>query len=153
MLRVYRSWPIVAGLLLLLAAPGLTAQERPVATSAEDSVRAIEMARREALLHADTVALSRMTADEFIEISRFGTLRTKADNIREIASGGLRLTTVKYDSLNVRVYGDMAILYGIADNTGMMRGMPFGGKIRYMRIFVRREGRWQAVAMQHTPMP
>jgi ketosteroid isomerase-like protein len=153
MLRVYRSWPIVAGLLLLLAAPRLTAQERPVATSAEDSVRAIEMARREALLHADTVALSRMTADEFIEISRFGTLRTKADNIREIASGGLRLTTVKYDSLNVRVYGDMAILYGIADNTGMMRGMPFGGKIRYMRIFVRREGRWQAVAMQHTPMP
>lgn len=116
-------------------------------------MRALEMARGEALLHADTAALSRMVADDFIEISRLGTLRTKADNIREIGSGGLRLTTVKYDSLNVRVYGDIAILYGIADNTGTMRGMPFAGKIRYMRVFVRRDGRWQAVAMQHTSMP
>jgi hypothetical protein len=121
--------------------------------SAEDSVRAAEVARGEALIHADTTALSRMTADEFVEISRFGTLRTKADNMRDIASGGLKLTTVKYDSVSVRIYGDVAVLRGIADNTGTMRGFPFAGKIWYTRVFVRRDGRWQAVTMQHTPIP
>lgn len=97
--------------------------------------------------------MSRLVAQEFVEISRLGQVRTKADNIRDIASGELRLTSVKYDSLMVRIYGDVAVLRGIADNTGTFRGFPFGGKIRYTRIFVRRDGRWQAVAMQQTAMP
>jgi len=117
-----------------------------------DSVRALESARARALLSADTTALARMTADEFVEISRLGQLRTKADNIREIGSGALKLATVKYDSLTVQFYGDVAILRGVADNTGTFRGFPFAGKLRYTRIFVRRDGRWQAVAMQHTMM-
>src|SRR5436309_12533121 len=97
----------------------------------EDSVRAVEMSRRQALLAADTVALSRMLAPDFMEISRFGAVRTRADNIRDIASGTLHLTAIKYDSLNVRLCGDVAVLTGIADNTGTMRGFPFAGRIRY----------------------
>ena len=118
----------------------------------EDSVRALESQRAQALLKADTVALSQLVADDFIEISRFGTLRTKADNMREIVSGTLKLTSVRYDSLSVRIYGDVAVLQGIADNTGIFRGFPFTGKIRYTRVFVRRDGRWRAVAMQQTSM-
>ncbi|HWC75636.1 MAG TPA: nuclear transport factor 2 family protein [Gemmatimonadales bacterium] len=118
----------------------------------EDSVRALEASRREALLAADTVALSKLLAPDFMEISRLGTVRTRADNIRDLASGTLHLTAIKYDSLNVRVYGDVAVLTGIADNTGTMRGFPFSGKIRYTRVFVRKGGRWQAVLMQQTPM-
>jgi len=118
----------------------------------EDSVRAMEMNRRDALLAADTVALSRMLAPDFMEISRFGAVRTRADNIRDIASGTLHLTAIKYDSLNVRLYGDVAVLTGIADNTGTMRGFPFAGRIRYTRVFVRRDGHWRAVLMQQTPM-
>jgi hypothetical protein len=132
------------GLVLVLAAR-LAGQ-----ATAEDSVRAAEQARGQALLKADTVALSRLVALEFVEISRLGQIRTRADNIRDIASGDLKLTAVKYDSLVVRIYGEVAVLRGIADNTGSFRGFPFGGKIRYTRVFVRRDGRWQAVAMQQT---
>jgi Domain of unknown function (DUF4440) len=74
-------------------------------------------------------------------------------NMQEIATGALKLNTVSYDSPTVRVYGDVGVLTGIADNTGEFRGTPFSGKIRYTRIFVRRGGQWQAVAVQHTPMP
>jgi len=136
-------WFPLGALLGILAAP--LAAQQPV----EDSVRAVEQARGEALLHADTVALSRMLATEFMEISRLGLVRTRADNIRDIASGDLKLLTVRYDSLAVRIYGSVAVLTGIADNTGQFRGFPFSGKIR---VFVRRDGRWQAVLMQQTPM-
>ena len=119
-------------------------------SSAAAAVIALESARAKALLRADTTALSQMTADEFVEISRLGQLRTKSDNLREIGSGILKLDTVKYDSLTVHVYGDVAVLRGLADNTGTFRGFPFAGKLRYTRIFVRRDGRWQAVGMQHT---
>ncbi len=141
--------------LVTLATLLVTAQATRLAAQGpnlEDSVRALESQRAQALLKADTVALSQLLADDFVEISRLGTLRTKADNMREIASGALRLTSVRYDSLSVRIYGDVAVLQGIADNTGTFRGFPFTGKIRYTRVFVRRDGRWRAVAMQQTSM-
>jgi hypothetical protein len=139
--------------LLVASAGGSTLFAQPTSgSSPEDSVRAAELSRAQVLLRADTAALSRLVADEFVEVSRLGQLRTKADNIRDIGSGDLRLLSVKYDSLAVRIYGDVAVLTGIADNVGTFRGMPFTGKIRYMRIFVRRAGRWQAVAMQQTPL-
>lgn len=137
--------PMLAITLCLVVAVRLAAQG-----TAEDSVRAAEQARGQALLQADTVALSRLVALEFVEISRLGQIRTRADNIKDIASGDLKLTAVKYDSLVVRIYGEVAVLRGIADNTGTFRGFPFSGKIRYTRVFVRRDGRWQAVAMQQT---
>lgn len=139
--------PILAITLPCVLAARLAAQG-----TAEDSVRAAEQARGQALLQADTVALSRLVALEFVEISRLGQIRTRADNLRDIASGDLKLTTVRYDSLVVRIYGDVAVLRGLADNTGTMRGFPFSGKIRYTRVFVRRDGRWQAVAMQQTSL-
>jgi ketosteroid isomerase-like protein len=136
------------GLVLALLLAGVS----HATAQAEDSVRAVEASRRVALLAADTVALSRMLAPDFIEISRLGTVRTRADNIRDIASGALHLTYVKQDSLAVRIYGDVAVLTGISENAGTFRGFPFTGKIRYTRVFVRREGRWEAVLMQQTPM-
>ena len=139
-------------LLLSVHAPLLVAQGSVASSTPEDSVRAVELARRQALLQGDTVALSRLVAEDFIEISRLGTVRTKADNMRDIASGNLKLTSVRYDSLTVRIYGDVAVLQGIAENAGTLRGLPFSGKIRYTRVFVRRSGRWQAVAMQQTSM-
>jgi hypothetical protein len=141
---------LVLGLAFAATRAGAEATPKP---TPEDEVRALETARGQALLHADTAAISRMTADEFIEVSRLGTLRTKADNLRDVGSGMLKLTSVKYDSVSVRIYGDVAILRGIADNAGVMRGMPFSGRIWYTRVFVRRDGRWQAVAMQHTMIP
>ena len=138
---------------ILLAAPARLLSQTGGVGAAEDSVRAAEYARKQALLTADTVLLSRLTASEFYEVNRFGQLRTRASNMVEIATRSLKLNSVNYDSLSVRIYGDIAILTGIADNTGEFRGTPFSGRIRYTRIFTRRDGRWQAVVMQHTPMP
>ena len=140
---------------VVLMALAVSAGEARAAADAHnaDGVRAAEQARGKALLEADTTTISRLTADDFMEISRLGTLRTKADNLRDMASGNLKLLTVQYDSTNVRVYGDVAVLRAIANNTGMFHGMPFAGRVWYTRVFVWREGRWQAVTMQQTPIP
>ncbi len=142
-----------AAALLLLGGPRASFSAPAGGAAVEDSVRALETMRGKALMAADTATIGRLTADEFVEISRLGQLRTKADNLRDIASGALKLTSVKYDSVSVRIYGDVAVLRAIADNTGTFRGFPFSGRIWYTRIFVRRDGRWQAVAMQHTSIP
>src|SRR6266571_2265841 len=109
----------MALVLLTVSGPALAARTE------SSGVTPLALTRARALVQGDTTALSRMVADEFIEISRLGQLRTRADNIRDIASGALRLTSVKYDSLIVRIYGDVAVLRGIADNAGTFRGIPF----------------------------
>lgn len=147
-MRAIRPLHLLPFVFLLGSATTRLAAQRAI----EDSVRSLEQARARALLQADTVALGRLVAPEFTEISRLGTLRTRADNIGEIAGGTLKLTSIRYDSQTVQVYGDVAILTGIADNTGVFRGFPFSGKIRYTRVFVRRPAGWQAVLMQQTPM-
>jgi hypothetical protein len=134
-------------LAFLFAAPPAASQQTSVIA---DSLRSLEAARGEALLRADTAALSRMVAAEFVEISRLGQLRPRAANMADIGSGRMKLLSVKYDSLVVRLYGDVAVMTGIADNAGTYGGFPFSGRIRYLRVFVRRDGRWQAVAMQQT---
>ncbi len=48
------------------------------ASSLEDSIRALESQRAQALLKADTVALSQLVADDFVEISRLGMPRTQS---------------------------------------------------------------------------
>ncbi len=143
-----RGWLLVLPVLLLVHSLPLSAQGAALA----DSLRALEQARRDALLRADTVALGRLVAPEFLEISRLGTLRTRADNLGEIASGALKLNAIRYDSQTVRLYGDVAILTGISDNSGVFRGFAFSNRIRYTRVFVRRPAGWQAVLMQQTPM-
>ncbi len=139
---------VVPALLALLLPARLLAQG-----SVADSVKAQELGRAQILLRADPTALSRQVANDFVEVSRLGQLRTKQDNLRELATGVLKLSTVKYDSLTVQIYGDVAVVRGIADNTGTYRGMPFSGRLRFTRVLIRRDGRWQAVAMQHTMMP
>jgi len=139
-------------LVILFPAPALLMSQAAGQGVAEDSVRAAEYARKQALLTADTVLLSRLTASDFYEVNRFGQLRTRASNMLEIATRTLKLTSVSYDSLSVHIYGDVAILTGIADNTGEYRGIPFAGRIRYTRVFAWRDGRWQAVMMQQTPI-
>ena len=51
-------------------AEALGAGGKASGANAEEAVRAAERARAQALLRADTTALSRLVADEFIEVSR-----------------------------------------------------------------------------------
>ena len=151
------SWNVVVRyvvVIMLIVGVGTIAlwAQVPATPAPEDTIRALESRRAEALLKADVQALSDLVADDVVEMSRLGQLRTKADNVRDIASGDLKLSAVRYEDLTVRVYGDVAVLIGIADNAGTARGIPFSGKVRYTRVFVRRDGRWQAVLMQQTSM-
>jgi hypothetical protein len=81
-LRSCRAGVTITFLLLGSYGAMLAAQVPATGAPAEDSVRAVEIARGQALLNADTVALYQMVAAEFVEISRLGTRRTRADNNR-----------------------------------------------------------------------
>jgi ketosteroid isomerase-like protein len=62
---------------------------------------------------------------------------------------------VHYDSIQitdmkVRVYGNTAIVTARAEVKGNDLGEDFSGPYRFTRVWVRRNGRWQAVSYQAT---
>ena len=75
--------------------------------------------------------------------------------VAAMAGALLSLPTMRlrghYFALATLAFGE--VLRAIANNTGMFHGQPFAGRIWYTRVFVWRDGRWQAVTMQQTPIP
>jgi ketosteroid isomerase-like protein len=73
--------------------------------------------------------------------------------IADLKSGDLKIESSTPDDMKVQVYGNTAVVtYGTIDK-GTYKGKDLSGKYRWMDVFVRRNGRWQIVAGQGTPVP
>lgn len=117
----------------------------PEATTKQALIR-LEHAWLQALETHDVDALQRILAEDFLDTSYDGQLRTKADQL----AGGRDPTieSERLSELRVRVFGDAAIVTGLNTVTGAQHAWTV--RIRFTDVFVKRDGRWQAVAAQET---
>jgi hypothetical protein len=136
--------PLTA-LLIVLAVPAVAQR-----TNAEHEVLQVELAWNHALEQGDVAALDRIWAEEFLDTSFDGTVTTKEEDLAFIASGDLVYQSSKVRDLVIRVYGKSAVVKGHWTAVGQFRGVDVSGEFRYTDVYVKREGRWQAVASQIT---
>ena len=138
---------VVVGLFVL--GIGLLAlAQTPV--NVEQEIRQLEEQIRVASLKGDAAALERVLADDYYNVNPNGLIRTKAEVVADVKSGAAQTDALEYTNIKVRVYGDAAVLTCDATATSQLRGQDTGGQVRRIRIFARRQGRWQAVALQQT---
>jgi ketosteroid isomerase-like protein len=52
--------------------------------------------------------------------------------------------------MNVRVYGETALVTGRSTQRGREDGKDYCGDYRFTRVYVKAAGRWQTVALQTT---
>ena len=135
----------LAALLIVLAVPAVAQR-----TNAEHEVLQVELAWNHALEQGDVAALDRIWAEEFLNTSFDGTVTTKKEDLAVIASGDLVYQSSKVRDLIIRVYGKSAVVTGHWTAVGQFRGVDVSGEFRYTDVYVKREGRWQAVASQIT---
>ena len=115
-----------------------------------------EHAHDEARLKTDFVALETLLAEEVTRTSPTGTLTHRTEWLEQMKSATRDTGHQKYFSIErtaqqVRLYGETAVVTGIVH----MRGIHIGPTAkpdtnRYLRVYVRRQGRWQLVAHQAT---
>ncbi len=117
---------------------------------AEQSVRQLENELIEAQMRGDTTVFGRILADDFTGTNAFGTVANKAEVLNLYRTGSIKRESVSLDDVNVRVYGDTAVVTGRATLKGQFTGQDTTGKFRYTRVYVKRNGRWQVVAWQAT---
>jgi ketosteroid isomerase-like protein len=126
---------------------------------AEREIRDLEAQFARAVVHPDRAFYERVLADDFTHTSHSGVFKTRAEWLAEDKFGGgadprpgrTTYDAFDVDDLAVRVYGDTAVVTGRSTPRGRdAKGQPIRGQYRFQRVWVRHQGRWQAVAFQGT---
>ena len=122
------------------------------AASAEQAVRRQDDERIRAQIAADTVALRRIYADDFIGIGPTGVMRHKPEVIADFTSHALTYQSIVTSEVRVRVYGMTAVETGRSTMVGQDKGKTVPAENRFTRVWVFTDGRWQLVANHYSPM-
>jgi ketosteroid isomerase-like protein len=126
---------------------------RPRGTmSAERAVQQQDQERIHAQITADTVALRRIYADDFLGIGPTGVMRNKAEVIADFTSHALTYQSITTADVRVRLYGNTAVETGRSTMVGQDRGKAVPRDNRFTRVWVMTAGRWQLVANHYSLM-
>lgn len=156
MIALGRTATVVLGLALSAPLPGTDGQ-RPMPSAlprafGEAQVEQLERDRQQAFISGDVDALERATASDYTTINGSGSLSTKAQMMQNLRQGRTKVLSVKLDGLKARIYGDTAVLTGEYRDVTVREGVQHEAHALFTRVFVKSDGRWQAVAYQQTPV-
>ena len=141
---------LLTPLLIVLAVPALAQPIKAGHDKAEHEILQVELAWNRALEQGDAAALDRIWAEEFLDTSFDGTVTTKEEDLASVASGDLVYQSSRVRDLIIHVYGKFAVVTGHWTAVGQFKGVDVSGEFRYTDVYVKREGRWQAVSSQIT---
>ena len=99
-----------------------------------------------AIAASDLDTLGRGWAEDYRFTNERGDVVTKAQLLEVIASGNLKYESVANDDIEVRIFADAALMTGNTSVTWQFAGQRFSGLYRFTEVYVKRGGRWQAVA-------
>lgn len=119
--------------------------------SAEQTVMQLEHDWYDASLKNDAAALDKILADDWVGQGPPGAT-TKTQAMADIKAGNSKMESGTLGDLKVRVFGDTAIVAGSDVNKSSYKGKDTSGAWNWTDVFVKRQGRWQAVASQLTPV-
>jgi ketosteroid isomerase-like protein len=138
-------WCILA--CLILASSVAAAQDQPSGRGDEATVRQIETDWADALAKGDAAAIEPILASDYKIVAPGGSMQTRDQSLGDIRSGAYKITEwTTGDDLDVRVFGDAAVVTGSNTEKSTYNGEDTSGRYRWMDVFVKRNGRWQAVA-------
>lgn len=136
------------------APPSAAPPAPPAITAITAKIRSLEESRFAAMLSRDAPALRRILADDLTYTHSSGQLESKEQFIESIASGAFQyLAILPEGALDVRVYGDAAVVTGKGTFRVRAGGEERSLKLRFTDVYVARSGVWQMVAWQSTRLP
>jgi ketosteroid isomerase-like protein len=101
----------------------------------------------------DVATLARIIAVDWIAFTWDAETIAKAQVIADAKSGANTAESVKLEGMNgmnVRVFGNADIVTGGVTEKSRYQGRDMSGHYLWTDVFVKRNGRWQAVASQTT---
>ena len=122
-------------------------------TKVEQEIRRLEREWFDSYVGGDRAAFDRIVADDVVITYGNGSVGNKSQAIAEIKVPADSSYSLTGDDIQVRVYGDTAVVTGRVTEKGTFNGRNLNSQSRYTDVWVRRNGRWQVVAAQNTRLP
>jgi ketosteroid isomerase-like protein len=129
---------------------------RPVPGSTPEAAPEVERLERDlvaAIGRGDLSTYDRIVADDYVAFEASGKTTPKAEILASYRSGARKYTDLTIFDVEGRVFGDTAVV--TAKTKGLRRegDRDVPNRVRYMRVYAKRDGRWRAVAQMAAPLP
>jgi ketosteroid isomerase-like protein len=141
----------VALVTIMTLLPSCLLKGGPTSDQSEvEIIKKLERDRLQAGVRKDIQAISLATAEDYVQIDIDGKILNKAATLERIRSSYAQLQAIPVEEMVVRFYGDAAVITGRANPSGSINGSEQHQTIRYSRVYVKRDRRWQVVLFQQT---
>jgi len=142
---------VVPAAMAMSLALGQTSAQHDAEASLVDRFTQIENDWWQADKAKDEKILGRILADDWFYLGPKGTM-TKAQELAEVKKRDENIASLALTDMKVRVYGDVAIVTFREHENSTKSNVDSSGDYLYTDVFVKRQGRWQAVNSQGTPL-
>ncbi len=144
---------VVLGFVVSAEAQAVTAEQRKSA----GEVMATLAVWADAVRDRDTKALEQLFADDMVITAFDGSVRGKKEELEVLKPNpNLRTTSVANEDVGLKIFGEVAVVTALTKMEFVVpvvetKMQPLA--MRYTAVFVKRDGRWQIVALQTTRLP
>jgi ketosteroid isomerase-like protein len=141
-------------ILLWLAGAASLAQTSDQATKSK--IAALEQLWNQAYKSADTKALDSILDDTIVLVNDDGSVQTKAEFLAAVKSSASQPSAqqqqVAPESLNVEVYGNVAIATGVMRVKGVENGRSYTRRERFVDTWLLKRENWVCIGTNATPV-
>ena len=106
-----------------------------------------------ASLHLDLAVFEELLHPDYVIVQPGGLVEGKVETLASLASDRRHWQVARSDEMDVRVYGDTAVVIGRWTGKGQNGEQPFDYQARFLSVWVKDGPVWRNVAFQSTPIP
>jgi ketosteroid isomerase-like protein len=106
-----------------------------------------------AMVENDADAIGQYMADDWVIVGSDGRVGDRATFLALVRSGALSHDVMESHDLDIRLYGDTAVVLARGVSGGTYQGHPFREIERVSCVFVRTGGRWRCVLTHLSRLP
>jgi ketosteroid isomerase-like protein len=131
------------------AGAAFASQERPVRSDQQTLIE-LERGWNAAFYRKDIAFIENILADEFMATYDDGSRGDRAKELALAAEFNQQVDSATQDEFSVKVFGDTAVVWFSLHLVGPSQGRRLEVTLRYVDVFVWRDGRWQCLSSQST---
>ena len=122
-------------------------------TADQSELLRIENTGAAAIVAGDLKALGEFFSADWKIVDTAASTMDREQLFKAMKDGTLTFSSYEQSELEVRIYGDAAVVIGIGKSKGAWKSDAFTSHERFTDVFIRREGKWLCVSTHTSEFP